>query len=109
MDPALLLLWRLRLRAWFRRWGKPPRKPKGILLTLVGLLVFVPWMLSIAYTPRQAMPFDPDRVRRFGPLALLAFSVLTLALSSGERVLLFQPAEIDFLFPGPFTRRALLA
>lgn len=109
MDPALRLLWRLRLRAFFRRWGKNLRKPKGILLTLVGLLVFVPWMLSVAFTPREAIPWDPEKVRRFGPLVLLGYAVLTLALSSGERVLFFTPAEIDFLFPGPFTRRGLLA
>ncbi len=104
-----MLLWRLRLKAFFRRWGKNLRKPKGILLTLVGLLVFAPWMLSIAMTPRSMMAWDPEKVRRFGPLVLLAYAALTLALSSGERVLLFTPAEIDFLFPGPFTRRGLLA
>lgn len=109
MDPALALLWKLRLKAFFRRWGKNLRKPKGILLTLVGLLVFVPWLLSIAFTPGAAMAWDPEKVRRFGPLVLLAYAALTLALSSGERVLLFTPAEIDFLFPGPFTRRGLLA
>ena len=109
MDPALRLLWRLRLKAFFRRWGKNLRKPKGILLTVVGLLVFVPWLLSIAFTPREAIPWDPEKVRRFGPLVLLAYAALTLALSSGERVLFFTPAEIDFLFPGPFTRRGLLA
>ncbi len=109
MDPALRLLWRLRLKAFFRRWGKNLRKPKGILLTLVGLLVFVPWILSIAFTPKAAIPWDPAGVRRFGPLILLAYAALTLALSSGERVLVFSPAEIDFLFAGPFTRRGLLA
>ncbi len=109
MDPALVLLWRLRLKAFFRRWGKNLRKPKGILLTLVGLLVFVPWLASIALAPKGAILWDPEKVRRFGPLVLLAYAALTLALSSGDKVLLFSPAEIDFLFPGPFTRRGLLA
>ncbi len=109
MDPALLLLWRLRLRAFFRRMGKTLRKPKGVLLTLVGLAVFAPWLLSIAYAPREAMPWDPEKVRRFGPLVLLGFAATTLVFSSGERALFFTPAEIDFLFPAPFSRRALLA
>ena len=109
MDPALLLLWRLRTRAFFRRLGRNLRKPKGILLTLVGLLVFVPWMLSIAFTPKAAIPWNPEGVRRFGPLILLVYAALSMVLSSGERVLFFSPAEIDFLFPGPFTRRGLLA
>jgi hypothetical protein len=89
--------------------GKTLRKPKGVLLTLVGLVVFVPWLLSIAFTPQAAMPWDPEKVRRFGPLALLFFAVMTLMFSSGERGLFFTPAEIDFLFPGPFSRRSLLA
>jgi hypothetical protein len=109
MDASLRLLWRLRLRALFRRWGRDLRKPKGILLTIVGLLVFAPWMASIALTPRQALPWDPERARRFGPLVLLGYAAMTLLFSSGERVLFFTPAEIDFLFPGPFSRRALLA
>ena len=109
MDPALSLLWRLKLKAFFRRWGRNLRKPKGILLTFVGLLVFAPWMLSIALAPKEVMGWDPEKVRRFGPLVLLAYAALTLAFSSGDKVLLFTPAEIDFLFPGPFTRRGLLA
>ncbi len=109
MDPALRLLWRLRLRAFFRRIGKTLRKPKGMLLTLMGLFVFVPWLLSIAFTPQAAMPWDPEKLRRFGPLGLLGFAIMTLLFSSGERALFFTPAEIDFLFPGPFSRRALLA
>ncbi len=109
MDPALLLLWRLKLWAFFRRLGKTLRKPKGVLLTLVGLVVFVPWMLSIAFTPQSAMPWDPEKIRRFGPLALLGFAVMTLVFSSGERALFFTPAEVDFLFAGPFSRRGLLA
>lgn len=109
MDPALVLLWKLRLKAFFRRWGRTLRKPRGILLTLIGLLVFVPWIFSVAMTPRELVAWDPAKVRRFGPLILLAWAMLTLALSSGERVLFFTPSEIDFLFPGPFTRRGLLA
>jgi len=109
MDPALWLLAILKLKAFLRKAGKTLRTAKGIGLTLVGLLVFVPWAVSLTFAPAEATGFDPATVRRFGPLVLLGFAVLTLLLSTGERALFFSPAEIAFLFSGPFTRRGLLA
>jgi hypothetical protein len=108
MDPALRLLWRLRLRAFFRRWGKSLRTGKGIALTLVGLLMFVPWLWSIAMVPPDVGGIDPASLRRFGPLILLAYATLSLITSTGGSALFFTPAEVAFLFPGPFTRRGLL-
>lgn len=48
-------------------------------------------------------------LERLGPLGLLGISVMNLLVSTGERVISFRPAEVDFLFPAPFTRRQLLA
>jgi hypothetical protein len=108
MDPALRLLWRLRLRAFFRRWGKSLRTGKGIALTLVGLLVFVPWIWSMTLLPRDVGGIDVASMRRFGPMVLLAYATLSLVTSTGGSALFFTPAEVAFLFPGPFTRRGLL-
>ncbi len=108
MDSALLLLWRLRLKAFFRRWAKNLRSVKGIALTLVGLLVFVPWLISTFVAQKAGPPIELMVVRRFGPLALLAYTFLSLILSTGERALFFTPAEVAFLFSGPFSRKSLL-
>lgn len=110
MDSALWLLLRLRLKAFLRRMGRSLRTGKGIALTLVGLVVIVPWMLSVFYAPRVGpMAADPAAIRRFGPPFLLAYAIVSLLFSTGERALYFTPAEVAFLFPGPFSRRALLA
>ena len=42
------------------------------------------------------------------PIGMLAFCVMTLVTTAGERTVAFTPAEVDFLFPGPFSRRQLL-
>ncbi len=108
MDRALLLLHFLRTKGLLRRWGKTLRSVKGILFTLVGMLVFVPWILSVFFAPRSQSSVDPATMRRFGPLGLLLYAILSIALSTGERVLYFTPAEIGFLFPAPFSRKSLL-
>jgi hypothetical protein len=48
-------------------------------------------------------------VRRYGTLGLLAFCLMNLLFSTFERAIYFTPAEVNFLFPGPFSRRGLLA
>src|SRR5262249_56872892 len=100
MDRALWLLLGLRLKGGLRRFGRSLRSVKGILLTLVGLVVFLPYVIT-AFFARQAHggPERLDGVRAVGPLMLLAYCVLTLIFSSGERAIYFSPAEVDFLFP----------
>ena len=39
---------------------------------------------------------------------LLAFTLLFVFSSAGEKALYFSPSEVDFLFPAPFHRRDLL-
>jgi hypothetical protein len=88
---------------------------KGLLLAVLGVLFLVPclvsWVLSVFILPQQ--PASPERleeIQRYAPLALLAFTVLNLLTTAGERgVLAFTPAEVTFLFAGPFSRRQLLA
>jgi hypothetical protein len=46
-------------------------------------------------------------VRVMAPLAILAFSLMSL-LTAPEKAINFQMAEVEFLFPGPFTRRQIL-
>jgi hypothetical protein len=111
MDRTLWLLIGLRCRGWLRRLRRMLRSLKGILLALVGALVFVPLLFSLwspALTPSDQVTANPDAVLRYGPLVLLSYCLTVLLFSPGERAITFTPAEVNFLFAGPFSRRQLL-
>jgi hypothetical protein len=108
VNPALWLLIGLQTRGWLRYLGRNVRTVKGALLALVGLFVFVPWLLSLLLAAHAGIGFAPE-IRLYGPAALLLYCLLNVLLSSGERAIYFSPAEVNFLFPGPFGRRQLLA
>ena len=109
MDRALWLLLELRIRAWIRGLGRMLRSVRGVLLFVAGSLIFGMWIL----TPfLQATPVTAEHladVRRYGPLVLAGIFLMNLVFSTGERAIAFTPAEVNFLFPAPFTRRQLLA
>jgi hypothetical protein len=110
VDRALWFLLWLRWVSWVRRRGRNLRTVKGILLTVFGFLVFVPWLLSMLLAPRSPLTAEGlENAHRYGPLALLAYCLLSLTFTTGESVIPFSPAEVDLLFPGPFSRRQLLA
>ena len=108
MDRALYKLLSLQARAALRRAARQARTVKGAVLAAIGLALFLAWLLPAATMAAKAPPVDPALVRTFAPLALLALT-LTSALSGGEKAIEFTPAEVNFLFAGPFTRRHLLA
>jgi hypothetical protein len=82
---------------------------KGAFLVILGALLVVLWLLPTFLTSQPATPEHLARVRQYGPLVLVAYLVMVLLSSAGERAVSFSPAEVDFLFPGPFSRRQLLA
>jgi len=92
---------------WIRRTRRNLLSFKGLLLAAIGMLLFVPLLISMFISPsmhgRQVNLF-----RFFGPFALLGFCLLNVVLSSSERALYFSSAEVDFLFAAPFQRRTLL-
>ncbi len=113
MHRALWLLLWLRFKAWLRRLKRNAGTAKGAVLALLGVLVLLPclisWFVWLFLEPGQTATAEHlEEVRRFGPLGLLAYCVLTIAFSSGERAISFTPAEVEFLFCGPFSRRQLL-
>jgi hypothetical protein len=108
MPEALWLLLGLQLRGWLRYLGRSLRTVRGALLAVVGLTVFVFWLLTLLAHP-SASGIPPDQLRRYGPPLLLVYCLLNLLLSSGEKAIYFSPAEVYFLFSGPFTRRQVLA
>jgi hypothetical protein len=101
-----LLLW-LRLVGWLRRLRRAVGTVRGVLFGALGLFLFGSWLLSVLLLGRTE-PANLDEVRRTAPLAIIAFCILNLILSSGERSITFSPAEVNLLFPAPFSRRQLL-
>lgn len=105
-PPLVYLFWTTRRNA-LRRFVaglRQPRKALGLLLTL-GLVAMVAW--SMARTAGSAASAAAASV----PLlrAYLGF-VLVMSVLGGlsERGIPFTPAEVHFLFPGPFRRRDLV-
>ncbi len=115
MDRALWLLLWLRFRAWLRRLARSAATPRGALFLAAGLLFF-----GLVIGPNIVIRLvQPDglatrltyaeHTRRVGPLMLLAYCALTVLFASAEQGISFTPAEVQFLFSGPFSRRQALA
>lgn len=108
MDRSLWLLLALRAKGWARRWTRNLATLKGTLLALVGLLVFLPLLVSALVVPRIQIAEQIALTRSYGPLGLLGYCLLNILLSTGERAIYYSPAEVNYLFCGPFRPRQLL-
>ncbi|CAN5663314.1 putative ABC exporter domain-containing protein [soil metagenome] len=104
-------LWRLlrllagaRLR-WMFRGG---RSARTIIFLSFGFLVVGAALLGAIVRHYTVPRADPTAVTIYLPVILLTFCIANLIGAAGERAIAFTPAETDFLFPGPFTRRELL-
>jgi hypothetical protein len=107
VNRALWLLLGLRLYGWLRRLGRSLGTVRGALLVAAGALVFAPWVLSLFVLGMPSGQHTAE-VRLYGPLVLAAYCVVELLVTS-ERALTFSAAEVNFLFPGPLSRRQVLA
>ncbi|MEW6746909.1 MAG: putative ABC exporter domain-containing protein, partial [Planctomycetota bacterium] len=110
MNAGLLYLLRTTPRGRLRRLARRLRGLKGFLVILGATLLFALILgpQVFVYTLQR----DPERlqdiassIRRWGPPASL-FLVLLVGVSRGA--LYFRPAEIQFLFSAPVSRRELL-
>src|SRR5688572_1356071 len=104
-------LWRLlyllataKLR-WMFRGG---RSLRTIIFLVVGVLVIGAALLGAIVRHYTQPRGDPTAVTIYLPVLLLTFCIANLIGAAGERAIAFTPAETDFLFPGPYTRRQLL-
>ncbi|MBM3289930.1 MAG: hypothetical protein FJY92_07240, partial [Candidatus Hydrogenedentes bacterium] len=109
IDPALVFLVRLRWRAMFRKTGRGLKTKRGIALFVLGLMLIVLWIAPAIILAMKGEKGDVQQFRAIVPLGLLGMCMLSLMTSAGERAIYFSPGEIEFLFPGPFGRREILA
>src|SRR5262245_11016967 len=121
MHPALLLLLRLRRRAFWRRTIAGLKTPRGAALAAAtamffALMVLPQFILPIiaAFSPagaeanRQFVQSTMPVIRTLLPLTLLTLVLVSVGTGWGESAIYFTPADLDILFPGPFSRRDLL-
>ena len=112
MSGALLFL--LRRTAWgrLRLVGRRMRTLKGALslgaafLVMGAVAAFQLWTLSRPFDSPLVPAGDAAGVKAAAAPALVVLTLLTFVTG---RALYFTPAEVDFLFPAPVSRRALLA
>jgi Putative ABC exporter len=109
MDRSLWLLLELRIKARIRSVGRMLRSVRGALLFIAGSCIFCLWILAPLLQTRHVTADHLADVRRYGPLVLVGIFLMNLVFSTGERAIAFTPAEVNLLFPAPFTRRQLLA
>jgi hypothetical protein len=108
MHP-LLMLYKLQGKALFRRMKRSMGSVKGAFLFLFGIAAVGLWIAPSAWQAMRMPRTDPAKVLEIAPVIMLAMCLFSLVASGGEKAVAFTPAEVDFLFPGPFTRRQLLA
>src|SRR4051794_14003044 len=108
LPPALLTLMKLQLRARLRASVRGAKTPKGVAFLVVALVIVVLWLGPAIFSAFVVRRADPDNVRTVLPLALLGLTIVTAMAHGGDKAVSFTPAEVNFLFPGPFKRRQLL-
>jgi hypothetical protein len=109
VHPALLKLIGLNLRGRSRRLTRGLRTRKGILYTLVACGFFALSVGPAIVNTLFRVKTDPALIRSLVPMGMLVFCLAQLMSMKPGSGVAFLPAEIDFLFPGPFLRRDLLA
>ena len=109
IDRALVLLVRMRWRAMFRKSLRGAKSKRGIGMFIFGIALLALWIGPAVFLAMRGEKGDLNQFRALVPLGLLGMCMLSLMTSAGERAIYFSPGEIEFLFPGPFGRREVLA
>jgi len=108
MLPSALyrLMW-LRLRGGLRRLGRGVKTPRGAAFFVIGCVLVIFWIASFVLGGTLSHKSNPETVRATAPLYMLGVT-LTMLFLSGGKAISFSAGEIDFLFAGPFSRRAIV-
>lgn len=115
MHRALLKLFRLRMYGGLRRRLRHLKTVRGVVFFMVGVavLAFCVNAGSLGSTSAEVSRVFSNEdtfkrpAREVMPFLLLAACLVTVATTSGPAIY-FSPAEVNFLFAGPFGRRWLL-
>ena len=105
LPRGLLVLILLRYKSVLRRmfFGSGKRR----LFTFLGIGVVAVGVLPQLLINRKSF-LTPDVVRLWLPPLLVLFVAVQLIARSKRDPVVFQPAEIDLVVPGPFSRRQLV-
>ncbi len=108
MNRALLTLMKLRLRGAGRKVVRTMKRPKGALLVLlsVGLLTL---LVLPSVLVRGRAELQVENAWFLDAEALFGLWLLMVVIGRGANAMVFTLPEVEFLFPGPFSRRELLA
>ncbi len=105
---ALNQLNSLNRRARIRKFIYGLKTPRRALVTIFGVLIFGCMLLPALFGFTNIPKPDPRKIRFYMPLAMLGLYLMSFLSGASAKALAFTLAEIDFLFPGPFSRRELL-
>ena len=107
---ALFLLLRLKWRGTWRRQFRRLRTPKGLVLSVLGVGLFVSWIGWLIASFFSGTPSEPDPVRLVPRVQAAGLVLVLLSLSSSlsHRGLYLARDEIERLFSAPVTRAALV-
>ncbi len=110
IHPALFALLRMRIGGLLKRFGASLKTWQGLVFLALTVGVILLWMAPLFLLPVAGTMINMDtaRVREFVPIGLMGACLLTIILGD-DKALRFTPAEVDFLFPAPFTRQQLMA
>ena len=110
MDRSLIVLSKLRAKGALRKLKRTLLTPKGII-PAIFMLAFLSMMLMPMIMARMAPAEVRNRFefnRFLHPAMLASLWLLTMAGGKMKSPIAFSLAEVEFLFPGPYTRRQLL-
>lgn len=109
MNPGLTFLLRKLSLGNLRYWRRRARGVKGFLVLFTALAIIALIVLQQQYAVTRLRDMGglgrmEDSLRLYAPPGMLILVLLSLA----KGALYFKPAEVQFLFPAPISRRQLL-
>ena len=109
MQHPLIVLLKLQLRSSMRRASRSIKTLRGAFFFTLAVVAIILWLGPNLFVVLFAERNGSEAAREIIPLALLTTFVFSVAAADMDRAIYFTPAEIDFLFPAPFTRQELIA
>ncbi|MEM7519329.1 MAG: putative ABC exporter domain-containing protein, partial [Planctomycetota bacterium] len=104
-SPALRWLVRAKLRGTLRKQLRRLKQPSGIILGILGFLIFGFWFLSLALgVGLQGSMFEEETDARLVRLGCLAMALITVTGAFSHRGVVMPREEIERLFAAPVSR-----